>query len=72
MFMTIIFSSFAIAGIISSIAILTDKTPDSAYEVLAGKAEIIEDWIHEWTDICRAQSLRRWMNGREFITTKVL
>lgn len=47
MFVTIIFGSFAIACIISAIAILTDNTPDSAYDLLAGKTDIWEDWIHE-------------------------
>ncbi len=39
--------TFVIAGIISAVAILTDKTPESAYDLLAGKTTALEDWFHE-------------------------
>lgn len=38
---------FVIAGIISAVAILTDKTPESTYDLLAGKTTVWEDWFHE-------------------------
>ena len=47
MFMYTIFVAIIISCIISSIAILTDNTPDSAYDLLAGKKQVMEDWIHE-------------------------
>ena len=33
--------------IISAIIILTDNTPDSAYDMLVSKQKITEDWIYE-------------------------
>lgn len=39
--------TFIIAGIISVIAIFTDKTPESVYDLLAGKTAVLEDWFHE-------------------------
>ena len=47
MFMYTFCIAIIISCIISSIAILTDDTPDSAYDILAGKKQVMEDWIHE-------------------------